>query len=110
MSRRCLRLPAVVCAILVVADATPAGASTLTYTAVNCTSFTLGGVGGGTPASLKLVDEYCSSFSLTGVAPDQVLVCNGIPGAKPALVNAVSRKVHNTAGTFDLPLSLAPGN
>jgi hypothetical protein len=122
MSRRRHRLLAIAWAILAVSGATSANASVLTYTAANCTGFTLGGVApnqtldcvggvvGGTPASLALVDKNCSSFTLTGAAPDQVLVCNVVPGLAPNLVNAVSRKAHGAAGTFDLPLSLAPGN
>jgi hypothetical protein len=122
MSRHRYRLLAIFWAILAVSAATAPNASVLTYTAANCTGFTLGGVapnqtldcvggvGGGTPASLALVDKNCSSFTLTGVAPDQVLVCNFVPGLPPNLVNAVSRKTQGAAGTFDLPLSLSPGN
>lgn len=122
MSRRRHRLLAIAWAILAVSGATAANASTLIFTAASCTSFTLGGVapdqtltcvgggGGGSPTSLKLEDKNCSSFTLTGVAPDQVLVCNFVGGLAPNLVNAVSRKAHGAAGTFDLPLSPAPGN
>jgi hypothetical protein len=109
-------------AILVIAGAAAANASIVTVIDPNCTGFTLGGVApnqtlacvgaGGVvnnPMSITVADKYCDSFSLAGVAPNQILVCNSSVTA-PTLVSAVSRKVHGAAGTFDLPLSLAPGN
>lgn len=117
------RLLAIVLAILAVSGAAAANASTLIYTAVNCTSFTLGGVapnqtldcvgggvGGGNPMSLMVVDTNCSSFTLDGVAPNQVLGCNRSTTSAPTLLSAASRKVHGAAGTFDLPLSLTSAN
>lgn len=117
ISRRRHRLVVICLAMLVIAGVTTAIASTLTYTAANCTGFTLGGVppnqtlncvggvGEGNTASLTLVDKNCTSFSLNGVAPNQVLVCNNVAGSAPTLVSVASRKVHGAAGTFNLPLS-----
>lgn len=114
-------LVAICLAILVVAGATTANASLLTVIDANCTGFALGGVApaqtldcvGGvgsvaSPKSLAIDDKFCNSFSLTGVAPNQTLVCS--VSSTPALVSAVSRKVHGAAGTFDLPLSLTSTN
>jgi hypothetical protein len=81
-------------AILVIAGASMAGASVLTVVVT-------------TPLSVTVDDKFCDSFSLTGTAPDQTLVCNSSLPA-PVLVSAVSRKIHGAAGTFDLPLSLVP--
>ena len=115
------RLLANCLALLVIAGASTANASILTVIDPNCTGFTLGGVapnqtlncvggigGVSNPMSLTLDDKNCNSFSLGGVAPNQVLVCS--VSSMPTLVSAVSRKVHGAAGTFDLPLSLVPGN
>jgi hypothetical protein len=123
MKSRCHRLVAICYAILVIAGTSTVDASLLTITDANCTGFTLGGVapnqtlvcvgagvGGGTATSLALVDKNCSSFTLGGVAPNQVLGCNRSASSAPTLLSAASRKVHGTAGTFDLPLSVASGN
>jgi len=122
MRNRLHQCSAIACAILAISGATTSHAAVLTYTAANCTSFTLGGVapnqtldcvggiGGGSPASLTLVDKNCGSFTLNGVAPNQVLVCNFVASSAPTLLSAVSRKAHGAAGTFDLPLSGAPAN
>ena len=120
MSKRRHRLVALSYAIMVVAGAATANASILTLTAASCTGFALSGVGpnqtlvcvggdsGGTGMSLQLDDKFCGSFNLTGVAPNQTLVCNFVTPPAPGLVSVVSRKVHGTAGTFDLPLSPGP--
>ena len=85
MSNRSHRLVAICHAILFVAGATTANASILTLTAASCTG-----------------------FALSGVGPNQTLVCNFVTPPAPGLVSVVSRKVHGTAGTFDLPLSPGP--
>ena len=121
MSNRRHQLLANCLGILVIAGTTTANASILTVVDANCTGFTLGGVapnqtlacvggvgGVDNPMSLTLDDKYCDGFSLGGVAPNQILVCSA--SSAPTLLSAVSRKVHGAAGTFDLPLSLAPGN
>jgi len=122
MRNRLHQCSALACAILAISGATTSHAAVLTYTAANCTSFTLGGVapdqtldcvggaGGSNPASLKLVDKNCSSFTLNGVAPNQILVCNVVASSAPTLLFAVSRKTHGTAGTYDLPLAGPPAN
>jgi len=109
-------------ALLIIAAATTANASTLIITDANCTSFALGGVApnqtlncvgtgvGGNPTPLPLGELYCSSFTLGGAAPNQILTCNGIGAPAPTLLSVVSRKVHGAAGTFDLPLSSASGS
>jgi len=122
MSNRRHQLLANCLGILVIAGTTTANASILTVVDANCTGFTLGGVapnqtlacvggvgGVDNPMSLTLDDKYCDGFSLGGVAPNQILVCNNSAAAAPALLSAVSRKVHGAAATFDLPLSPAPG-
>ena len=109
-------------ALLVIAAATTANASILTYTNANCTSFTVGGVApnqtlycvgvgvGGNPTPLTLLNMNCSSYTLGGVAPNQTLTCNVSAGTAPNLLSVASRKAHGAAGTFDLPLSSAFGS
>lgn len=111
---------AIACAILAFSGAAACHASLITYTNANCTSFVLGGVApnqtlncvgggvGGNPASVALNDMNCSSYTLTGAAPNQVLICNVAASSGPSLLFAVSRKTQGAAGTFNLPLSLAP--
>jgi hypothetical protein len=119
MSNPHIRLRVIFLALLAVAGATSANASILTVIDPNCTGFALGGVvpnqtldcvGGvgsiANPKSVIIDDKFCNSFILGGAAPNQILVCS--VSSTPALVSAVSRKVHGAAGTFDLPLSLTP--
>jgi hypothetical protein len=119
MYKHCHRHLVICLAILVIAGAATANASTLTFSDANCTGFALngvapdqtldclGGVGGGPSVSIKLVDKFCIGYSLVGVAPNQILVCTGSATA-PTLQSVVSRKVHGASGKFDLPVLKGP--
>ena len=70
-----------------------------------------------TPATLGTASSFTNAFecAVAGMSCNVLVIHvdflgNGVAIAPPSFVSAVSRKVHGSAGTFDLPLSPAPTN
>ena len=82
----------------VVTNATIPASTTCTFT-VTVTSSTVGSYPDATGA-------VTTPIALNTAAATATLIVTGVAGGTPVLLNAVARKVHGGAGTFDLPLTL----